>query len=148
MKRTGFICLLAVLALAGGGALPAFAQEDASPVKNSGFYVLQVPVLKIYSHSKGYIAEYRKNFMGTEKVYLPLEWFTRNVDTKEPLKGEIVKLRDGRVMPYMSIYYKDGKTDHVRLYVQGYNHATWGNVSPGVNLDDNFNGVEEITIVH
>jgi hypothetical protein len=122
------------------------AQRNSNPVANSEFYVVQVQILKIYAHSKGYVIEYRKNFIGTERLYLPLEWFTRSPETQTPLKGDMVRLRDGRSMPYMSIYYKDGKTDHLRLYVQGYNHRTWGNVPVGANIDDNFNGVEEVTI--
>jgi hypothetical protein len=146
--RRGFIFALALLALGSGAVSVSAQQADAGPVTNSEFYVVQVPILKIYSHSKGYIVEYRKNLMGTERLYLPLEWFTRTSETQAPLKGELVRLRDGGALPYLAIYYKGGKTDHVRLYVCGYNHGTWGNVPVGINLDDNFNGVEELTIVY
>jgi hypothetical protein len=151
MKMKGFVFVLAMFVLVSG-AVSVSAQAEVNPVTSSGFYVIQVQILKVYSYSKGYVIEYRKNFMGTEKLYLPLEWFTRNADTdagkQTPLKGQLVRLRDGAAMPYLAIFYKDGKTDHVKLYVHGYNHRTWGNVPVGVNIDDNFSGVEEITIVY
>ncbi|MDR1256323.1 MAG: hypothetical protein LBJ86_01070 [Spirochaetaceae bacterium] len=148
--RRCFIFALTLFTL-GSGAVSVTAQQaqaDAGPVTNSEFYVVQVSILKIYSYSKGYVVEYRKNLMGTEKLYLPLEWFTRTAGMQAPLKGEMVRLRDGSALPYLAIYYKGGKTDHVRLYVHGYDHRSWGNIPSGLNIDDNFNGVEEITIVY
>jgi hypothetical protein len=151
MKIKGFVFVFAMFVLVSG-AVSVHAQAEANPVTGSGFYVIQVQILKIYSHSKGYVVEYRKNFMGTEKLYLPLEWFVRatgaDADKQTPLKGQLVRLRDGAAMPYLAIYYKDGKTDHVKLYVHGYNHRTWGNIPVGVNIDDNFSGVEDITVVY
>jgi hypothetical protein len=147
MKRNSVIFLLTLLA---GGIFVSFsyAQESTGPTNTSEFYVLQVPIQKIYSHAKGYIIEYRKNGMGMERLYLPLEWFTRKAVTEGPLKGEIVKLRQGNIMPYLAIYYKAGATDHVRLYVRDYRDNSWGNIPVGVNLDDNFNGVENLTVAY
>ncbi|MDR2097753.1 MAG: hypothetical protein LBP37_04455 [Spirochaetaceae bacterium] len=149
MKKTELICLLTALA----GLLftaPVFAQDapNAGVVGNSEFYVLNVPLEKIYAHQRGYVTEYRKNLFGTERLYLPLEWFTRTAKTEGPLKGYIVKIRQGTLPPYLSIYYKNGKTDHVKLYVRDLNHPSWGTIANGVNLDENFNGIEDIKIVY
>jgi hypothetical protein len=141
MKR---ICLLA--ALAGlFFAAPVFAQ---SAVGNSGYYVLNVPIERIYSHRRGYVVEYRKNFMGTERICLPLEWFTRTAETQGPLRGQVVRIRQRSLPPYISVYYRGGRTDHVKLYIRELNHPSWGTVVNGVALDDSFNGVEEIRIIY
>jgi hypothetical protein len=126
-------------------AAPVFAQNA---VVTSEFYVLNVSIEKIYSHQLGYIVEYRKNLMGTERVYLPLEWFTRTVETQNPLKGQLIKIRQQSLPPYLTIYYKGGKTDHIKLFVRDLNHPSWGTVVNGVTLNDNFNGVEEIRIIY
>jgi hypothetical protein len=146
MKRIRVVFLLAMLT--GGFFVSSAYAQAAGPVKTSGFYILQVPIQKIYSHVKGYVIEYRKNGMGMGRLYLPLEWFVRTADTEGPLKGEVAKLKPGNVLPYLVIYYKDGKTDHVRLYIRDYNDNSWGNVPVGANIDNNFAGVEDLTVVY
>jgi hypothetical protein len=141
MKR---ICLLATLS----GLLfaaPVFAQNA---VGNSEYYVINVYIEKIYSHQKGYIVEYRKNALGTERIYLPLEWFVRQAETETPRKGQIVKIRQPSLPPYIAVYYKDGKTDHVKLFVRDLNDQSWGNVANGIVLDDSFSNVDEIRIIY
>ncbi|MDR2803499.1 MAG: hypothetical protein LBB22_04320, partial [Treponema sp.] len=96
--------------------MPVFAQDTPSIVGNSEFYVLNVPIEKIYSHPKGYVTEYRKKVVGTERLYLPLEWFARTTGTEGPLKGQIIKIKQNSLQPYLSLYYKDGKVDHLKLY--------------------------------
>ncbi|MDR2658924.1 MAG: hypothetical protein LBC27_02885 [Spirochaetaceae bacterium] len=145
MKKISFVCLSAILAC-GFAVIPAFSQDAAGPVDNSGFYVLQTSIDKIYQTSAAYIIEYRKNGVGRNTLVLPKSWFARTATTEGPLKGELVKLTNGKMQPYMAVYYKDGKTDHVKLYVREDNHKTWGAILPsGIDLD-NLDSIEEITI--
>jgi hypothetical protein len=47
----------------------------------------------------------------------------------------------------MTVFYKDGKFSHVRLYVRKErSHESWGDVPLNVNIDDRFEGVEGITL--
>ena len=147
MKRIRGVCLIA-LATFGiqAGAVLAQNEPPGGLSGKSPYGVITVPIEKIYSHSKGYVVEYRKNGMGTERLYLPLEWFTLRVNMETVRKGELYKIKNDNVLPYLSVYYRDGKTDHVKLYVRDNSHPTWGTILSGVNLDDQFNGVEEITV--
>ncbi|GHU41696.1 hypothetical protein FACS1894190_10110 [Spirochaetia bacterium] len=124
-----------------------FGQDAAGPVTKSEFYIVQVPIEKVYAHAKGYVVEYRKNGMGTNVAYLPISWFKREVGSETPQKGEIVRLGSGNVMPYLTVYYKEGKTDHVKLYVRkDPAHSTWGRIiSGGAPVDSEFDNVENLT---
>ncbi|MDR2804009.1 MAG: hypothetical protein LBB22_06960 [Treponema sp.] len=144
MKKISVVCLFVLFF----SVFSAFAQETSrAPVDNSEFYVLQVTIDKIFPYTKGYILEYRKNGIGSSRIFLPAEWFARTNKTEGPLKGELSMLLDKKVWPYLTIYYKDGKTDHVRLFVREHSHLTWGSVPSTVSFDANFEGVEEITVV-
>jgi hypothetical protein len=141
MKRICLLVTLAGLLFAG----PVFAQNV---VGNSEYYVINVYIEKIYSHQLGYIVEYRKNLMGTERIYLPLEWFTKVVDAETSRKGRVVKIRQPSLPPYVAVYYKDGRTDHVKLFVRDFNHSSWGDLANGIVLDDSFSNVDEIRIIY
>jgi hypothetical protein len=146
MKKAGFVWLLAMLMFTFS-ASPAFSQDAAGPVDNSDFYILQVPIEKIYATPKGYFVEYRRNTLGRNSVILPRSWFTRTADNTAPLKGEMIKINGKTGGPYMTIYYKAGKTDHVRLYVREDNHNTWGRSAPTDANFDNVDDIEDIVIV-
>lgn len=147
MKRIIGVCLVMFVTFGiSAGVVLAQNGPAGGPSGKSPFGVITLSIEKIYSHSKGYVVEYRKNSIGTERIYLPLEWFTGKVNMETTRKGELYKLKNGNVWPYVSVYYKDGKTDHVRLFVRDNSHQTWGTILNGVDLDDQFNGVEEITI--
>lgn len=147
MEKIRRVCLIALITF-GIPASIVFAQDGRAggSSEESPFGVITIPVEKIYYHSKGYVVEYRKNGMGTERIYLPLSWFRQNGNTETTRKGELIKIKNGNVWPYISVYYRDGKTDHVRLYVRDNAHQTRGAIPNSVNLDDKFDGVEEITI--
>ncbi|MDR1148986.1 MAG: hypothetical protein LBK66_10180 [Spirochaetaceae bacterium] len=146
MKRIGFVWLFAILA-AAFSATPVFSQDAAGPVDNSDFYTLQVPIEKIYATPTGYYVEYRRNTLGRNSVILPRNWFKRTADNTAPLKGEMVRINGRTGGPYMIIYYKAGKTDHVRLYVREDNHNTWGKTAPSNANFDNVDDIEDIVIV-
>jgi hypothetical protein len=109
MKRAIACALLLMLALA------AFGQEQPK------VYVKSVPILKIMSHPEGYKVLYLKSDMKVAELYLPYRWFTQAGG-----KAEIVFGNDPSY-PYFSVFYVDGKFDHIRLYViENIQDPTWG----------------------
>jgi hypothetical protein len=109
MKRAIACALLLMLALA------AFGQEQPK------VYVKSVPILKIMSHPEGYKVLYLKSDMKVTELYLPYRWFTQAGG-----KAEIVFGNDPSY-PYFSVFYVDGKFDHIRLYViENIQDPTWG----------------------
>ena len=119
--------------------LPVFAQSKQN---ESEFYYVNVSVERIYFHRNGYIIQYRKGSHQLARAYLPLEWFAGVAN-----KGEIVSLPGGRGWPSLTVYYKNGEFSHVRLYVHPLNsHQTWGSVPQNVNLDSNFENIEDIKL--
>ncbi len=109
MKRAIACALLLMLALA------AFGQEQPK------VYVTSVPILKIMSHPEGYKVLYMKSDMKVAVFYVPYSWFTQAGG-----KAEIV-LGSDPSYPYFSVFYVDGKFDHIRLYVmENIQDPTWG----------------------
>jgi hypothetical protein len=147
MKKISLIQMV-TLFVAGFSAAPVFSQDAAAadPVGKSEFYVLQVPIEKIYASPKGYLVEYRRNGLEKNSVILPRTWFVRTPETTSALKGEMVKISNGKYSPYLAIYYKDGKTDHVKLFVREENHKTWGERLPSSANFDDVDNIEEIII--
>ncbi|MDR2500286.1 MAG: hypothetical protein LBD37_04290 [Treponema sp.] len=131
-----FVSLMAALP----AAAPLAAQEDDS--KKSDFYYVNVLIEKIYPYQKGYVVVYRKGISQMARTYLPLEWFKG-----AGAKGEIIQIGSGTRWPCLTIFYKSGEFDHLRLYLrQDPNHASWGNIPVGTNLDSEFEGIEELKL--
>ena len=144
MKK--LICTVAFVALFITGAM-LFAQDDKEDngkekKKNeSEYYYKNISLEKIYPYRNGYVVQYNRGIgkkMGM--AYIPMAWFTDSAG-----KGEIVSLSKGSAWPSLSVYYKDGEFSHVRLYVhRSPNHQTWGVIPQNINLDDRFDGVEDL----
>jgi hypothetical protein len=135
------ISLLVLLVLLFGLGLPLFAQEKRQ-FKESEFYYVSVPIEKIYAYRNGYVVVYRKGVNQLARTYLPLEWFSNAGG-----KAEQIALGSGRAWPYLTIYYKSGEFSHIRVYVRReINHETWGVVPLNTNIDEYFEGVEEIKL--
>jgi hypothetical protein len=112
MKRTAIVLALLVIAAVGLAA------------ETSAFYPVRVDVVKVYTHGEGFLVIYRKGSTEVGQCYLPAKWFVSGG------KGELVRGEDSS-LPYMSIFYKDGKFDHLRLYVKADSRDTmWGVLSP------------------
>ncbi|GHU09101.1 hypothetical protein FACS1894151_06220 [Spirochaetia bacterium] len=124
-------------------ALPLTAQEgNGSASPESAYYYQSVPIEKVYTYRKGYVVQYRKGAFGTARAYLPIEWFSG-----AGAKGEVIQLKSGSSWPYLTVFYKDGEFDHVRLYVRTERgHESWGYIGLGVNIDDRFEGVEDLRL--
>jgi hypothetical protein len=91
---------------------------------DSAFYPVRVDVVKVFSHGDGFKVIYRKGTMDVGAVYLPARWFVPGG------KAELVRANDPS-FPYMSVFYKDGKFDHLRLYViADQRDLMWGVLPP------------------
>jgi hypothetical protein len=111
MKRATIVFVLIAFLAA------AFAAE-------SSFYPVRVDVVKVLSHADGFRVIYRKGSSDLGSTYLPARWFISGG------KAELVRGTDTS-FPYMTIFYKDGKFDHLRLYVLAdQKDATWGILDP------------------
>jgi len=138
MKKLVFAAIFVVLLAVGA---PVFTQNQRDE-RDSEYYYINITLEKIFPHRDGYIVQYRKSYFKYGRAYLPAKWFVDADST-----GEIVTLPPGKVWPSMTIYYKDGLFSHVRLYVHRLaNHQTWGNVPQNVNLDGQFDDIENIKI--
>jgi hypothetical protein len=135
----------------GVGAFVSLSAQEAEQAQaaanQSEFYVTQLPIEKIWTHNKGYVVQYRKTPMINKLVYLPLSWFVRSEENPGPMKGEVVLMGTGKDWPHLSIYYKAGVFDHVRLYVRkAGSHVTWGSIPPYTDYDKDFENVSDLKI--
>lgn len=116
----------ALLFLSGAVALQAQSEDEQ-------IFVKTVPIVKIYAHPFGYKVLYLKSDLELGECYLPLEWFF-----KAGGKGDIVWGYDSDY-PYFSVFWKNGKFDHIRLYLLEYmGSETWGRLSGGEELRPKF----------
>ncbi len=126
--------------------IPVVAQDASTAVtlseeNKSAFYYVNVPLEKVYPHQNGYMVLYRKSGSVLTRAYLPLKWFSESAG-----KAELLKLDHGTVWPYMTVYYKEGTFDHVRLFVRReMSHQSWGNLPQGTNLAEEFE-IEELKL--
>lgn len=104
----------------------------------SVFYPVRVDVVKVFAHADGYRVVYRKGTSDFADVYLPMKWFVPGG------KAELVR-EDDPSFPYMTVFYKEGKFDHLRLYVKANSKdSTWGILEPSAGAGK-FN-VEDIQL--
>jgi len=116
MKRPALLSALILLFLLAASA--AFAQDTEEPQ----VFVKTVPIMKVLAHPLGYRVLYVKSSMEVADFYVPYSWF------KPGGKGEVV-FGSGRSYPFFSVFYVDGKFDHVRLYlVDKMGHVSWGSM--------------------
>jgi hypothetical protein len=113
MRRT--LIAFVLFALVGGVAVFA----DDSP-----YYPVTVSVVKIFAHSDGYEVVYRKGQVDSAAAYIPIKWFVPGG------KAELIRAV-GPSYPYLVVFYKDGKFDHLKLYVQSnLKDPSWGVLAP------------------
>ena len=134
------IVLLVVLAALCQGVL-VFSQSTPKYTE-SEYYYFNIPIEKIYVYRHGYVVLYRKGVNQMARTFLPTQWF---VDVSGV--GEIVGLTSGKEWPSMSVYYHNGEFSHVRLRIRrDRGHESWGIVPLNVNLDEHFDGIEEVKL--
>jgi hypothetical protein len=137
MKKLFFVAALSVVFQ----IMPLFAQT-LSEDKESEYFYVNVPIEKVYPYRKGYVVQYRKGINKMARAYLPVEWFEDAAN-----KGDLIYMGPGNSWPYLTVYYRDGVFDHVRLYLRrDRGHASWGNIPIGVNIDDRFENIDDLKL--
>jgi hypothetical protein len=146
-RRIGMKKLFAAAIFAAVLVVPLFAQDNQGGQtkkfkSEAEVYPRTIPIERIYSSRKGYVVQYRKGINQIGRVYIPMDWFEGIAG-----KADLVTIPMGKSWPYMTIYYKDGAFNHVRLYVvRERTHQSWGLVPLTTNIDDRFEGVEELEL--
>ncbi len=131
MKKSVLLCA-GILLLA---CAAAFSQTE--PKKITDVFVKTVPVVKVYTHQLGYKVVYVKSNLQMGTMYLPLTWFGKAAG-----KGAIV-WESLREPSYFSIFWADGKFDHIVLHVPNNLSSTiWGALEDSGDVAAKFN-VEE-----
>jgi hypothetical protein len=141
MKKLVFAAIFVVFLAVG---LPVFTQSHPNPTddRDSEYYYVNITLEKIFPYRKGYVVQYKKNSFQYARIYLPGNWFT-DADSK----GEIITLPAGQVWPSLTVYYRNGAFSHVRLYIHRWaSHPSWGSIPQSVNIDDQFENIDTITI--
>jgi hypothetical protein len=138
MKRAGLF-VAAILLL--GTAIPSFAQQTADTASQypKDVYYKVVPLMKVLTGSLGYEVKFFNSSGQVQTDYLPMAWFNNGPTSKADIVYGL-----GPTLPYMSVYWADGKFDHVTLYVSSDdNSLTNGVLSQNTDLSSQFN-VQEI----
>ena len=149
MKRAGLIAA-AILFLAM--AIPSFAQQAgtspqggaAQPAGSTtdyptSVYYKVVPLMKVYTSALGYVVTFFSSDNQVKTVYLPMAWFNNGPSSKADIVFGL-----GPTIPYMAIFWADGKFDHVTLYASSDDNArSNGLIAEGVDLSKQFD-VQEI----
>jgi hypothetical protein len=124
MKRTVMLVALVFLVL---GVFAVNAQEQ-----DPKLYVKTVSIMKILNHALGYKVLYLKSNMDVGEFYVPHSWF------KAGGKAELV-LGNGPAFPYFSVFYRDGKFDHIKIYAaENIRHLSWGRLKRQVGDSSKF----------
>ncbi len=131
MKKT----LLILVGLIFLVSISSFAQsQSTSP---SDVFVKTVPIVKVYTHALGYKVVYVKSNLEVGSIYLPLTWFGKAAG-----KGMIIWDQYG-ALSYFSIFWVDGKFDHIVLHVPANMQNTiWGELNTSEDLTSQFS-IEE-----
>ena len=139
MKKILLLVALAMLIPAGS----LFAQQNSHVFRETDIYYFNVPIERIYTHRLGYIVVYRVG--GTfrlNRTFIPMEWFHDVAG-----RAQMIGLGAGREWPSMSVFYKGGEFSHVRLRVRRHRaHESWSVVPLTVNIDEYFQGIEEVRL--
>jgi hypothetical protein len=139
MKKALFA---AVVALFLAASLPLFAQTTTSAPSRTNpqqAYNKVVPLLKVWMHPLGYVLQFFTSQSTVGEIYVPLTWFNKGVESKADLV-----YGNERSYPYASIFWVDGKFDHVNIYVlDHYNALSWGIMETVTDRSASFN-VEEV----
>jgi hypothetical protein len=95
----------------------AQAEETA---KSANFYAKSVLIYKIYAHSFGYKVIYHRTDLKLGVIYLPFSWFGKVDSPADAVSGSDTSY------PYFTAFYRDGKFDHIRLFLmENHDHYSW-----------------------
>jgi len=138
MKRVVSVAVLMVLVLCGS----LFAQQNTHVFRESEFTYHTVHIERIYAHRLGFVVTYRRGTHGMARAFIPEYWFTDAGG-----RGELLRIGAGSAWPTMTVFTRNGEFSHVRLRVRrDRRHHSWGVVPLSANIDEFFQGVEEIRL--
>ena len=113
-------------------SLCAWSQSQST--EPTDVFVKTVPVVKVYTHPLGYKVLYLKSNLEMGILYLPDAWL------KEAGGKAAVIWQTGDRPPHFSIFWVDGKFDHVYLYVPNdMSLPLWGALDASQDLSAEFN---------
>ncbi|MBB6481056.1 hypothetical protein [Spirochaeta isovalerica] len=108
----------------------------------SDLYVKTIYIVKVYNDNHGFRVDYQNSNMKLYSIYMPQKWFGEAAGYGEVVYGNHPSA------PYMSVWYKEGKVDHFRLYVkEDFNDPSWGTF-PLTGVNEDLFQVEELTIIY
>ncbi|WP_455383281.1 hypothetical protein [Salinispira pacifica] len=119
---------------------PPAGQATQSDVK---YYAKTIYINKVYATTYGYIVAYADSQQKYQEIYLPVSWFNTGGG-----KGEIF-YGSGKNFPYMNIFWRDGKFDHIALFLfQSHDDPSWGMVktSDQAGLEAKFKNVDTLNL--
>ena len=134
MKKAGFVLAATLLLLT---SLPSFAQQAYVNPKDAYYKV--VPIIKVWMHQLGYMVQFWTSKNQIARMYIPLSWFNQGANSK----ADIIYGNEAG-FPYVTIFWVDGKFDHINLYVaNSYDSLSWGVLSQSTDLTTEFS-VQEV----
>lgn len=137
MKKSIISMVFLVLIFSLLSIAPAFSQK----VDEADGYYINVQMLKIFAHEKGFYVIYRRAGLKHAEVFIPKTWL-------EPRDGRAtLELVNTRVNPYLSFYIKEGKFDHIKIAApKDINSSIWGALKAPNEYDAKFDGVEALEL--
>lgn len=130
--------------------LAFFAVTSVAAANESPYYAKSVFITKIVSHQKGYKITYLDNKHDPIVVYVPMDWFYKQgngVTDDGFVKAEMI-YGIGPQFPYMTIFWKNGKFHHLRIFANSdYNDPSWGVLEPTDNVEGHVDGTKDIPFV-
>ncbi len=129
------VCIALILFLFA--AIPAFSQK----VEEADVYYVNVQILKIFAHQKGYYVIYRRSGLKSGEVFIPHEWLEASDGRAK------IEMINTMVNPYLSFYIKNGKFDHIKIAApRDISSAIWGTLVAPQEYNSRFEGVETLEL--
>ncbi len=137
MKKSILYLIFVVLIFSFFAITPAFSQK----VDEADIYYVNVQILKIFAHSKGFYVIYRRAGLKNAEVFIPKSWL-------EPADGRArMELVNTRVNPYLSFYIKDGKFNKIKIAApRDLENSVWGALKAPNEYDAKFEGIETLEL--
>ncbi len=137
MRKSIFSLLFCLLIFGFLSISSAFAQET----EEADVYYVNVRIVKVFAHQKGFYIVYRRAGLKHAQVFIPHEWFN-----SQDGRARIERVNT-RVAPYLSFFLRDGKFEHVKVSVpRDVNDPVWGVLKTPVKYNDKFEGVETLEL--
>ncbi len=136
MRRRIFVMsfLLTVL-----GTALIWAQNSEPPAGQAtqssvDYFAKTISINKVYPTKYGYVVAYADSKLQYQELYLPMSWFNKAGGMGQIFYGS------EKSYPYMNIFWRDGKFDHIALFLfPNYSDPSWGMLPDSPGLASKFN---------